>query len=149
PKSQSALLEAMEERQVSIEGQTRPLPEPFFVIATQNPACQSGTFALPESQLDRFLMRLSLGYPGIEAERALLAGKQDGPRAKALQEQIGLDELRKAQQLVGEVKVTDPLISYVLRLVEATRNSSDVVYGLSPRGGLALLAAAKAWAFLA
>lgn len=149
PKSQSALLEAMEERQVSIEGQTRPLPEPFFVIATQNPACQSGTFALPESQLDRFLMRLSLGYPGIEAERALLAGKQDGPRAKALQAQIGLDELLKAQQLVGQVKVTDPLISYVLRLVEATRNSSDFVYGLSPRGGLALLAAAKAWAFLA
>lgn len=149
PKSQSALLEAMEERQVSIEGQTRPLPEPFFVIATQNPVCQSGTFALPESQLDRFLMRLSLGYPGLEAERALLSGAQSSKQARNLQPQIKLEQLLQAQQMVEQIKVTEPLVSYVLRLVEATRNSSDFVYGLSPRGGLALLAAAKAWAFLA
>ena len=149
PKSQSALLEAMEERQVSIEGQTRPLPEPFFVIATQNPVSQSGTFALPESQLDRFLMRLSLGYPSAEAERALLSGPHSGSRASSMQAQIGLQELLQAQQLVSQVKATEPLIGYVLRLVEATRNSPEFVYGLSPRGGMALLAAARAWAFLA
>ena len=149
PKSQSALLEAMEERQVSIEGQTRPLPEPFFVIATQNPISQSGTFALPESQLDRFLMRLSLGYPSAEAERALLSGPHSGSRASSMQAQIGLQELLQAQQLVSQVKATEPLVNYVLRLVEETRNSPEFVYGLSPRGGMALLAAARAWAFLA
>ena len=149
PKSQSALLEAMEERQVSIEGQTRPLPEPFFVIATQNPVSQSGTFALPESQLDRFLMRLSLGYPSAEAERALLSGPHSGSRASSMQAQIGLQELLQAQQLVSQVKATEPLVNYVLRLVEETRNSPEFVYGLSPRGGMALLAAARAWAFLA
>ncbi len=149
PKSQSALLEAMEERQVSIEGQTRALPQPFFVIATQNPVCQSGTFALPESQLDRFLMRLSLGYPGAEAERALLSGACQDKQNRQLQPQMQQEQLLQAQQLVSRVKVTEPLISYVLRLVEATRNWPEFVYGLSPRGGLALLAAAKAWAFLA
>ncbi|NLC09824.1 MAG: MoxR family ATPase [Gammaproteobacteria bacterium] len=149
PKSQSALLEAMEERQVTIEGSTRPLPEPFFVIATQNPICQSGTFALPESQLDRFLMRLSLGYPNAEAERALLTRAITKRQAASLTQQIEKDELLKAQTQVSEVKVSDALVSYILRLVEATRTNAQFVYGLSPRGGLALLSAAKAWAFLA
>ncbi len=139
----------MEERQVTIEGSTRPLPEPFFVIATQNPICQSGTFALPESQLDRFLMRLSLGYPNAEAERALLTRAITKRQAASLTQQIEKDELLKAQTQVSEVKVSDALVSYILRLVEATRTNAQFVYGLSPRGGLALLSAAKAWAFLA
>lgn len=148
PKSQSALLEAMEERQVTIEGQTRPLPEPFFVIATQNPVTQSGTFALPESQLDRFLMRLSLGYPDPQAERALLITATDRPQASSLRAQIEPDGLLQAQRQAGEVKASDTLIGYVLRLVEATRTHEQFPCGLSPRGGLALLSAAKAWAYL-
>lgn len=148
PKSQSALLEAMEEGQVSIEGATRPLPEPFFVIATQNPVCQSGTFALPESQLDRFLMRLSLGYPSAQAERELLTHAVTRPQATSLTQQIDKDDLLAAQQQVSQINVSEALVDYVLRLVEATRTHSEFVYGLSPRGGLALLAAAKAWAFL-
>ena len=148
PKSQSALLEAMEEGQVTIEGATRPLPEPFFVIATQNPVSSGGTFALPESQLDRFLMRLSLGYPAQAAERALLLG--DSRRALLTRLEPLLDHagLLAIQQAVTEVRVSDALVDYVLRLVEATRTQPQFAWGLSPRASLALLAAARAWAFL-
>lgn len=149
PKSQSALLEAMEERQVSVDGTTRSLPEPFFVIATQNPASQSGTFSLPESQLDRFLMRLSLGYPDSRAEHALLGGSGGRQQAIRPEAMLNKQQLLAAQQQVATVTASDALIGYVLRLVDATRNHPQLTYGLSPRGSLALLAAARAWAFLA
>lgn len=149
PKSQSALLEAMEEGQVTIEGATRPLPDPFFVIATQNPVSQGGTFSLPESQLDRFLMRLSLGYPSAAAERQLLLGSSRRQLLTQLKPLIECDDLLRAQQQVSEVRASDALVSYILRLVEATRTHAQLEFGLSPRGSLALLAAAKAWAFLA
>ncbi|MEB2871220.1 AAA family ATPase [Pseudomonas rhizosphaerae] len=148
PKSQSALLEAMEEGQVTIEGATRPLPQPFFVIATQNPTTQGGTFALPESQLDRFLMRLSLGYPAKAAEKALLMGEVRRdllPRMSAVLDHAQLSAL---QAQARAVRASDALVDYVLRLVEATRTQPQFAYGLSPRGSLALLAAAKAWALL-
>ncbi|KQQ61893.1 AAA family ATPase [Pseudomonas sp. Leaf129] len=148
PKSQSALLEAMEEGQVTIEGATRPLPQPFFVIATQNPTTQGGTFALPESQLDRFLMRLSLGYPAKAAEKALLMGESRRdllPRMSAVLDHAQLSAL---QAQARAVRASDALVDYVLRLVEATRTQPQFAYGLSPRGSLALLAAAKAWALL-
>ena len=149
PKSQSALLEAMEEGQVTIEGATRPLPDPFFVIATQNPVSQGGTFSLPESQLDRFLMRLSLGYPSANAERQLLLGSARRQLLTELQPLIERADLLAAQQQVIAVRASDALVSYILRLVEATRIHAQLAFGLSPRGSLALLAAAKAWAFLA
>ncbi|MCG8905624.1 AAA family ATPase [Pseudomonas sp. DP-17] len=149
PKSQSALLEAMEEGQVTIEGATRPLPEPFFVIATQNPVTQGGTFALPESQLDRFLMRLSLGYPGRAAEKALLLGEARRDLLPRLEPVLDPRELQALQGEVLEVRASDALVDYVLRLVEATRTQSAFALGLSPRGSLALLAAARAWALLA
>ena len=148
PKSQSALLEAMEERQVTVEGETRPLPEPFFVIATQNPSTQAGTFPLPESQLDRFLMRIELGYPDPDAERELLKGG-DRRRSLALIEPvIDLETLAELQLQVDEIKVSDPLIEYIQRLVGYSRRGSDFAFGLSPRGSLALLQSAKAWALL-
>jgi MoxR-like ATPase len=149
PKSQSALLEAMEEGQVTIEGATRPLPEPFFVIATQNPVTQGGTFALPESQLDRFLMRLSLGYPGRAAEKALLLGEARRDLLPRLEPMLDPKELQALQGEVLEVRASDALVDYVLRLVEATRTQPAFALGLSPRGSLALLAAARAWALLA
>ncbi|WP_440466624.1 AAA family ATPase [Pseudomonas sp. YH-1] len=149
PKSQSALLEAMEEGQVTIEGATRPLPEPFFVIATQNPVTQGGTFALPESQLDRFLMRLSLGYPGRAAEKALLLGEARRDLLPRLEPVLDPQELQALQGEVLEVRASDALVDYVLRLVEATRSQPAFALGLSPRGSLALLAAARAWALLA
>ncbi|MCE4069772.1 MULTISPECIES: AAA family ATPase [Pseudomonas] len=149
PKSQSALLEAMEEGQVTIEGATRPLPEPFFVIATQNPVTQGGTFALPESQLDRFLMRLSLGYPGRAAEKALLLGEARRDLLPRLEPMLDPQELQALQGEVLAVRASDALVDYVLRLVEATRTQPAFALGLSPRGSLALLAAARAWALLA
>ncbi|MFV3370285.1 AAA family ATPase [Pseudomonas sp. NY15435] len=149
PKSQSALLEAMEEGQVTIEGATRPLPDPFFVIATQNPVTQGGTFALPESQLDRFLMRLSLGYPGRAAEKALLLGEARRDLLPRLEPMLDPQELQALQGEVLEVRASDALVDYVLRLVEATRTQPAFALGLSPRGSLALLAAARAWALLA
>ncbi|ERV82364.1 TPA: AAA family ATPase [Pseudomonas aeruginosa] len=149
PKSQSALLEAMEEGQVTIEGATRPLPEPFFVIATQNPASQGGTFSLPESQLDRFLMRLSLGYPGRAAERALLLGEARRDLLPRLEPLLDHAALAAFQAEVPKVRASDALVDYVLRLVEATRTQPAFALGLSPRGSLALLAAARAWALLA
>ncbi|HFT8607282.1 AAA family ATPase [Pseudomonas aeruginosa] len=149
PKSQSALLEAMEEGQVTIEGATRPLPEPFFVIATQNPASQGGTFSLPESQMDRFLMRLSLGYPGRAAERSLLLGEARRNLLPRLEPLLDHAALAAFQAEVPKVRASDALVDYVLRLVEATRTQSAFALGLSPRGSLALLAAARAWALLA
>lgn len=149
PKSQSALLEAMEEGQVTIEGATRPLPEPFFVIATQNPASQGGTFSLPESQLDRFLMRLSLGYPGRAAERLLLLGEARRDLLPRLEPLLDHAALAAFQAEVPKVRASDALVDYVLRLVEATRTQPAFALGLSPRGSLALLAAARAWALLA
>jgi len=149
PKSQSALLEAMEEGQVTIEGATRPLPEPFFVIATQNPASQGGTFALPESQLDRFLMRLSLGYPAKAAEKALLLGEARREMLPRLDAVLSHEQLATLQAEVPKVRASDALVDYVLRLVEATRTQPQFAFGLSPRASLALLAAARAWAFLA
>lgn len=148
PKSQSALLEAMEEGQVTIEGATRPLPQPFFVIATQNPASSGGTFALPESQLDRFLMRLSLGHPARAAEKALLLGDPRRDLLARLEPLLADGELPAMQEAVRAVRVSDALVDYVLRLVEATRSQPQFACGLSPRGSLALLAAARAWAFL-
>ena len=146
PKSQSALLEAMEEGQVTIEGATRPLPEPFFVIATQNPASQGGTFSLPESQLDRFLMRLSLGYPGRAAERSLLLGEARRDLLPRLEPLLDHAALAAFQAEVPKIRASDALVDYVLRLVEATRTQPAFALGLSPRGSLALLAAARAWA---
>ena len=138
----------MEERQVTIEGETRPLPEPFFVIATQNPSNQIGTFPLPESQLDRFLMRIELGYPDRTAERALLEG---GGRREHLPELAACftpNQLMPLQKEAAAVHVAPPIFDYVQTLVEATRNSAKFIHGLSPRAALALLAAARAWAFL-
>ena len=148
PKSQSALLEAMEERQVTAEGATRALPEPFFVIATQNPSTQTGTFPLPESQLDRFLMRIELGYPEPEAERELLKGGDRRKTLELVQPISDLDMLQTLQSHVDEVKVSDPLIEYIQRLVGFSRRGTDFAFGLSPRGSLALLHSAKAWALI-
>jgi MoxR-like ATPase len=149
PKSQSALLEAMEEGQVTIEGATRPLPQPFFVIATQNPVSQGGTFALPESQLDRFLMRLSLGYPARNAEKTLLQGQARRELLPQLEPVLDHAALAALQAEVPQIRASDALLDYVLRLVEATRTQQSFAWGLSPRASLALLAAARAWALLA
>ena len=148
PKSQSALLEAMEERQVSLEGQTRKLPEPFFVIATQNPSEQIGTFPLPESQLDRFLMRIELGYPDSQAERELLAGRDRRALLAELKPSLGTAELLAAQLEVERVHVSPALLDYVQGLLTLSRQSDRYVAGLSPRAGLGLLRAARAWAYL-
>jgi MoxR-like ATPase len=148
PKAQSALLEAMEERQVTTDGQTYALPEPFFVIATQNPSHQVGTFPLPESQLDRFLMCINIGYPGRVAERDLLAG---GDRRATLHDQpvvLNTQQLSDYQKQVAQVHVADALIDYCQAILAHTRNMPDYRLGLSPRAGLALLQAARAWAFL-
>jgi MoxR-like ATPase len=148
PKSQSALLEAMEERQVTAEGETRPLPAPFFVIATQNPSTQTGTFPLPESQLDRFLMRIELGYPDPDAERELLKGGDRRRVLELIEPVLDLEALIHLQALVDEIKVSDPLIEYIQRLVGYSRRGADFAFGLSPRGSLALLQSARAWALL-
>ena len=148
PKTQSALLEAMEEAQVSVDGESRPLPQPFFVIATQNPLSQVGTFPLPESQLDRFLMCISLGYPDRAAERALLAGEARRDMLKALPAVARPADLVAAQAEVKKVFVSAALLDYVQALMGHTRASGKYAEGLSPRGGLALLAAARAWAWM-
>ena len=149
PKTQSALLEAMEEKQVSVEGATRPLPQPFFVIATQNPHDQLGTYALPESQLDRFLMRISLGYPERAAERELLAGHGRRDMLETLPALLNAQELAALQQAVGRVHVAEPLLDYVQDLIAATRNGRWFLQGLSPRAGIALMRAARAQALIA
>lgn len=149
PRTQSALLEAMEEQQVSIDGQTRPLPTPFFVIATQNPLDQAGTYPLPESQLDRFLMRLSLGYPERQAERQLLQSASDGrTRVQALAPALTVHELLGLQQQVTRMPVSAALLDYVQDLIAATRSPAWFAQGLSPRAGMALLRAAQAHALV-
>ena len=147
PKTQSALLEAMEERQVSQDGVTRKLPEPFFVIATQNPTQQSGVFILPESQLDRFLMCLSLGYPSVNAERELLLGKDRRQMLSQITPMLDTQSLQQAQAQAKEVYMADVVIDYLQRLVAKTRESRDY-HGLSTRGVLALKQAAQAFAYL-
>jgi MoxR-like ATPase len=148
PKTQSALLEAMEEKQVTIDGETRPLPTPFFVIATQNPHDQLGTYELPESQLDRFLMRISLGYPDRAAERDLLAGHDRRDMVNALPSLLTSAELKALQSLVLTVHAAPPLLDYVQDLIAATRSGHWFVQGLSPRASIAVLRAAKAQALL-
>ncbi len=149
PKTQSALLEAMEEKQVTVEGETRALPSPFFVIATQNPHDQLGTYALPESQLDRFLMRISLGYPDRTTERQLLVGADRRDMVAHLQPLLTAAELAQLQQAVLEVHAAAPLLDYVQDLIAATRSGRWFLQGLSPRAGVALLRAARAQALLA
>lgn len=148
PKTQSALLEAMEEKQVTIEGETRPLPQPFFVIATQNPLDQLGTYALPESQMDRFLMRISLGYPDRLAERELLAGHDRREIVDRLPALLSQSELQDLQEQVLAVHAASPLLDYVQDLIAATRSGTWFLQGLSPRAGIAVVRAAKAQALL-
>ena len=148
PKAQSALLEAMEERQITIEGETRPLLDPFFVIATQNPIEHIGTYPLPESQLDRFLMSISLGYPDADAERLLLTSSDRRIELQNLQATIDQASLLMLQQQVTQVTTSDALIDYVQALLQFSRQSGNFVCGLSPRAGLALLHASKAWALV-
>ena len=148
PKAQSALLEAMEEHQVTAEGETRPLPEPFFVIATQNPLHQVGTFPLPESQLDRFLMRISLGYPDAKAERELLRGAERRDLIAHLEPAMNAEQLMQLQGAVPQMQVSDALLDYVQQLIAHTRNSPRFTQGLSPRAGVAILRAAQAWAMM-
>ena len=148
PKTQSALLEAMEEKQVSVDGETRALPTPFFVIATQNPHDQVGTYALPQSQMDRFLMRISLGYPDRLAERELLSGVDRRDMVEKLPSLLTTGELQQLQQQVLQIHAAPPLLDYVQDLVAATRSGRWFAQGLSPRAGIAVLRAAKAQALL-
>lgn len=149
PKTQSALLEAMEEKQVSAEGQTRALPAPFFVLATQNPREQSGTNALPESQMDRFLMRISLGYPDAISERQLLSGFDARKAIEAMPAVMSALQLADVQQAAMRVHTSDALLDYVQRIVAASRSGQWFAQGLSPRAAISLLRAAKAFAYLA
>jgi MoxR-like ATPase len=149
PKTQSALLEAMEEHQVSVENETRPLPHPFFVIATQNPSDQLGTYPLPESQLDRFLLRITLGYPDRASERLLLAGEDRRLASARLQAVMPPAELEAAQQLVHQVHASDSLLDYLQALIAASRSGQWFVDGLSPRAGIAVLRVARARAMMA
>lgn len=148
PKTQSALLEAMEERQVTIEGETRMLPEPFFVIATQNPVTLAGTYPLPESQLDRFLMRLHLGYPDQRAERELLEMNTERDKVEAINQCLSLEEVIAFRRQSAEVNASDSLLDYVQRLIAFTRGKDEFHFGLSPRGSLAIMRSAKTWALM-
>lgn len=148
PKAQSALLEAMEERQVTADGTTYALPVPFFVIATRNPIHQVGTFPLPESQLDRFLMQIALGYPEPKEERELLAHGERRSMVEALEPMLSADSLLRLQEEVPKIHVAEPLLDYVQALIAYTRESGEFVSGLSPRGGMALVRAAQAWALM-
>lgn len=148
PKTQSALLEAMEERQITTDGVTRPLPDPFFVIATQNPIEHIGTYPLPESQLDRFLMAISIGYPDKNAERILLTTTDRRSELQKLKPTLDQATLLHLQQQVRNVTTTSALVDYVQALLEFSRHSGHFVCGLSPRAGLALLQASKAWALI-
>ncbi len=148
PKTQSALLEAMEEQQVTVEGETRRLSQPFFVIATQNPLHQIGTFPLPESQLDRFLMRIELGYPDDQAERILLQGEDRRKLLDVIAPALSAGRLLEVQSQVDTVHVSDALLDYLQALLGYSRRAPHYQNGLSPRAGLALLHSAKAWAFL-
>lgn len=148
PRAQSALLEAMEENQVTTEGETRPLPRPFFVIATQNPSHQVGTFPLPESQLDRFLMRIELGYPDAQAERALLNGIDRRDLLDKLTPCLEPEELAQLQREVQEVHAAPALLDYLQALINYTRQAPNFAHGLSPRAALAMLHGARAWAYM-
>jgi len=148
PRTQSALLEAMAENQVTIEGETRNLPEAFFVIATQNPVNQVGTFPLPESQLDRFLMRIELGYPNNNAERELLKGKDRKDLLEDVQPMLSANQLIQLQKQLEHIHVADALLDYLQDLLDFSRTSGNYNHGLSPRAGIAVLNAAKAWAII-
>jgi MoxR-like ATPase len=148
PKSQSALLEAMEEHQVTVDGKTRQLPDPFFVIATQNPVHQIGTYPLPESQLDRFLMRIGLGYPTAELERAILQGDDRRAMLGELRPLVGHAGLTQMQRAANAIRVSDALLDYVQALVKHTRTAPEFELGLSPRGARDLVSASRAWAFI-
>ncbi len=148
PKAQGALLEAMEEHQVTVDGETHLLPKPFFVIATQNPHSQMGTFALPEAQLDRFLMRLSLGYPDPVAERKIIMGHDRRALIDELQPVLSLEIIFKLQLMVRQVSISEALLDYVQRLVKMTRFDPLFSHGLSPRGALGLVRASQAWAYV-
>jgi MoxR-like ATPase len=148
PKAQSALLEAMEEFQVSVDGETRPLPDPFFVVATQNPGDQIGTFPLPESQLDRFLMRVKIGYPDEISERQIIVGEDRRLMIDEIEAVAGPETLIELQKSVRKQHISDPLIDYVQALVRHTRESADIEIGMSPRGAQALVAAARARSFI-
>jgi MoxR-like ATPase len=148
PKAQSALLEAMEERQVSADGQTHELPNPYFVVATQNPSDQIGTFPLPESQLDRFLMRIEMGYPSEENERELITGEDRRSLLQNISATLNPDILIQLQHTIKEVRLSDPLVDYIQALVRFTRESPDIETGLSPRGSQALALAARSLAFV-
>ena len=148
PKAQSALLEAMEEQQVSVDGETRALPDPFFVVATQNPADQIGTFPLPESQLDRFLLRLEIGYPNADDERELITGSDRRAMLADIVASTSPTTLIELQSAASQVHMSEPLIDYIQALVKQTRESPDIEIGLSPRGAQALAAAAKAHSFI-
>jgi MoxR-like ATPase len=149
PKTQSALLEAMEEQQVTVDAETHPLPQPFFVIATQNPSNQIGTFPLPESQLDRFLMRIEIGYPDRAAERALLAGADRRALTAQLQPVMSVPDFTALQKQAATMHVAPALLDYIQALIESSRHAPQFTGGLSPRAGLGLIAAARAWAFVA
>ena len=148
PKAQSALLEAMEEHQVSVDGETLPLPVPFFVVATQNPSHQIGTFPLPESQLDRFLMRLALGYPNAENERELITGEDRRSMLASTTPTMTPENLKALQHHASRVHISEHLVDYIQALVRQTRESPEIEIGLSPRGAQALAAAARAHAFV-
>ena len=148
PKTQSALLEAMEERQVTIEGETRMLPEPFFVIATQNPVTLAGTYPLPESQLDRFLMRLRLGYPDQRAERELLEMNTERDKVETVNQCLSLEDVIAFRRQSAEVIASDSLLDYIQRLIAFTRGKDEFHFGLSPRGSLAIIRSAKTWALM-
>jgi MoxR-like ATPase len=148
PKTQSALLEAMEERQVTVDGETRRLPDPFFVIATKNPSTLSGTYPLPESQLDRFLMRLKLGYPDQRAERELLEMSTERDKIQEVSQCLSLADIEQFRKQSAEVVASESLLDYVQRLIAFTRGKADYHIGLSPRGSLAMMRAAKTWALM-
>ncbi len=149
PKAQSALLEAMEEGQVTIDGETHLLPAPFFVIATQNPQRQIGTYPLPESQLDRFLMRIELGFPGRRAEKEMLAGQDRRDLIRQLKPMISMEQLLSWQEQVRMLHISEAVRDYILDILEKSRQLNEVGAGLSPRAGLALQRCAQAWAFAA
>ncbi len=148
PKSQSALLEAMEEGSVTVDGKTHPLPKPFFVIGTQNPLTQTGTYPLPESQLDRFLMRISLGYPDADAERKILSGKNPSKKIEQLTSAVSAETLITIQETATALHISEPAMDYLQNLIRATRESGEFTQGLSPRAGRGLLQAAKAHALI-
>jgi len=147
-KTQSALLEAMEEKQITVDGKTYPLQQPFFVIATQNPQNQTGTFALPESQLDRFLMRLHLGYPDRKTEREILSGADRRDLLENIKAVFSIQELVTMQNQVKQIHVSNPILDYIQNILHLSRSSNLFITGLSPRAGLALVIASKAWAFI-